>query len=109
MLLYVGLSIVSITINLCAQSLLTQMKKTGFYLKIVQLFSSQGDSTENNGAHTQGEEGANAENRRPGLGERIAMSDLEERHNADIEDDNQAARMNIVRDANGKRYGTVQE
>ena len=109
MLLYVGLSVVSITINLCAQSLLAQMKKTGLHLKIVQLFSSQGESAENNSGRVQKEENKNAEDRRPGQGERIVMSDLEERQNADMQDDSQAARLKIVRDADGKRYGTVQE
>ena len=110
MLLYVGLSIVSITINLCAQSLLTQMKKTGLHLRIVQLFSaSQGDSAENNSARAQQKENATTEDGRPGQEESIAMSELEERQTVDIEDNNKAARMKIVRDADGKSYGTLQE
>ena len=85
------------------------MKKTGFYLKAVQLFSSQGDSVENNTAHTQGQDSANAEDCSRGQGESIAMSTLKERQNADAEDDNQDARLKIIRDTNGKCYGTLQE
>ena len=122
MLLYVGLSIVSITINLCAQSLMTQLKKTGLYLKILQLFTtSQGDSAESSNAHAQEGETANKNDCRSrrrsqgGKRERIAMSDLEARSdgdkpNADIEDDeHHSARLKIVRDADGKGYGTLQE
>lgn len=120
MLLYVGLSIVSITINLCAQSLMTQLKKTGLYTKILQLFSStQGDSAETSSARAQEGETASKRKRRSsrrdgGPGESIALSDLqaksdEDRQNADIEDENHSARLKIVRDADGKGYGTLQE
>ena len=117
MLLYVGLSIVSITINLCAQSLMTQMKKTGLYAKILQLFSSaQGDSAENSNAHAQEGETASKRKRRSsrkdsGKEEIIAMTDLkaEDKPNADTEDENHSARLKIVRDADGKGYGTLQE
>ena len=110
MLLYVGLSIVSITINLCAQSLLTQMKKTGVYLKVVRLFSSQTDSAETNSGPPQGKENANADdNRAAGQGERIAMSDLKDTQSSDPEDSNKSARKKIVREMDGKRYGALQE
>ena len=85
------------------------MKKTGLHVKIVQLFSSQGDAAENNSTREQQKENATTENREPGQEERIAMSDLEERRTVDIEDNNKAARMKIVRDADGKSYGTLQE
>ena len=109
MLLYVGLSVVSITINLCAQSLVAQLKKTGLYLKIIELFSSHGDSVEKNSARAQGEETADVEDHCRGQGESIAMSDLEERRKTDIEEDHQAAKLKIVRDADGKSYGTLNE
>ena len=109
MLLYVGLSIVSITINLCAQSLLTQMKKTGVYLKVIQLFSSQTDSSENNSGPAQGKENAIADDDRAGQGERIAMADLKDTQSSDPEDSNKSARMKIVREMDGKRYGALQE
>ena len=108
MLLYVGLSIVSITINLCAQSLLTQMKKTGIYLKVLQLFSSQTESAESNSAPAKRKEAA--DDHRPGHEERIAMTDLKDRRNADhAEDNKKTARMKIVRDGDGKRYGALPE
>ena len=120
MLLYVGLSIVSITINLCAQSLVSQLKKTGVYSKILQLFSSsQGDSTEDSKAHSQDGETASKTARRScrregGKEESIAMSDLEhksqgDRQNTGIEDENHSARLKIVRDADARGYGTLQE
>lgn len=37
------------------------------------------------------------------------MSDLEERRKTDIEEDHQAAKLKIVRDADGKSYGTLNE
>ncbi|XP_068755615.1 TWiK family of potassium channels protein 7-like isoform X2 [Montipora capricornis] len=108
MLLYVGLSIVSITINLCAQSLLTQMKKTGVYLKVLQLFSSQTESAESNSASAKRKEAA--DDHRSGHEENIAMTDLKDRRNADhAEDNKKAARMKIVRDVDGKRYGALPE
>ena len=120
MLLYVGLSIVSITINLCAQSLMSQLKKTGIYSKILQLFSSsQVDSTEDSKAHAQDKETASRRARRSsrrggGKEESIIMSDLErkaqeDRQNTDIEDENHSARLKIVRDADARGYGTLQE
>lgn len=120
MLLYVGLSIVSITINLCAQSLMSQLKKTGIYSKILQLFSSsQGDSAEDSKAHAQDGETASKTARRSsrregGKEESIAMSDLEnksqgDRQDTDIEDENHSARLKIVRDADARGYGTLQE
>ena len=42
-------------------------------------------------------------------GESIAMSDLEQRRKTGIEDDNQAAKLEIVRDADRKGYGTLNE
>ena len=42
-------------------------------------------------------------------GESIAMSDLEQRRKIGIEDDNQAAKLKIVRDADQKSYGTLNE
>lgn len=109
MLLYVGLSIVSITINLCAQSLLTQMKKTGVYLKVIQLFSSQTDSAANNSGPAQGKENSIADDNRAGQGERIAMADLKDTQSADPKDSKKSARMKIVREMDGKRYGALQE
>lgn len=120
MLLYVGLSIVSITINLCAQSLMTQLKKTGIYSKILQLFSSsQGDSAEDSKVRAQdGNTASNSERRSSrrdgGKEESIGMSDLEpksqgDRSNTDIEDENHSARLKIVRDADARGYGTLQE
>ena len=120
MLLYVGLSIVSITINLCAQSLMSQLKKTGIYSKILQLFSSsQGESGEGSKAHEQDGETASKRDRRfsrreGGKEESIAMSDLvrksqEDRSNTDIEDENHSARLKIIRDAEARGYGTLQE
>lgn len=120
MLLYVGLSIVSITINLCAQSLMSQLKKTGIYSKILRLFSSsQVDSTEDSKAHAQDEETASKRARRSsrrqgGKEESIVMSDLERKtqgdgQNTDIEDENHSARLKIVRDADARGYGTLQE
>ena len=120
MLLYVGLSIVSITINLCAQSLVSQLKKTGIYSKILQLFSSsQGDSVEDGKARAQDGETAGKRDRRSsrregGKEEIIAMSDLErkspgDRPNTDIDDENHSARLKIVRDADARGYGTLQE
>lgn len=119
MLLYIGLSIVSITINLCAQSLMTQLKKTGLHTKILQLFSSQGDSAESSNARAQQGKTASKNDRRSSKskgrkGERIAMSDLEARSEGDkprpdIEDEQHSARLKISREADGKRYGTLQE
>ena len=120
MLLYVGLSIVSITINLCAQSLMSQLKKTGIYSKLLRLFSSsQVDSAEDSKAHAQDEEMASRRVRRSsrregGREERIAMSDLERKthgdgQDANIEDENHSARLKIVRDADARDYGTLQE
>lgn len=120
MLLYIGLSIVSITINLCAQSLMAQLKKTGLHTKILQLFSTQGDSAEGINARTQQGETADRDqarksNRRKGKkGERIAMSDLEprsdgERSGPGREDEEHSTRLKINRDADGKHYGTLQE
>lgn len=114
MLLYVGLSIVSITINLCAQSLMTQLKKTGIYSKILQLFSSsQGDSAEDSKVRAQdGNTASNSERRSSrrdgGKEESIAMSDLEPKSQG-IEDENHSARLKIVRDADARGYGTLQE
>ena len=42
-------------------------------------------------------------------GESIAMSDLEQRRKIGIEDDNQAAKLKIVRDADRKSYETLNE
>ena len=42
-------------------------------------------------------------------GESIAMSDLEQRRKTGLEDDNQAAKLKIVRDADRKSYGTLNE
>jgi len=120
MLLYVGLSIVSITINLCAQSLMSQLKKTGIYSKILQLFSSShGDSAEDSKTHARDGETARKRARRPsrregGQEESIAMSDLGrksqgDKPNTDIEDENHSARLKIVRDADARGYGTLQE
>ena len=120
MLLYIGLSIVSITINLCAQSLVTQLRKTGLHTKILQLFSSaQADSAENSNARAHEGETASKRKRRSsrrggGKGETIALSDLkaksdEDTPNNDIEDEHHSARLKIVRDADGKGYGSLQE
>ena len=108
MLLYVGLSVVSITINLCAQSLLTQLRKTGLHLKIIQLFSSHEDWMDKTTTRAQGRGRADANDCRLGLGESIAMSDLEKRQNDGIEDDKQTSRLKIVHDVERKRYGTLQ-
>ena len=40
-------------------------------------------------------------------GESIAMSDLEQRRKTGLEDDNQAAKLKIVRHADRKSYGTL--
>ena len=42
-------------------------------------------------------------------GESIAMSDLEQRRKIGIEDDNQAAKLKNVRDADRKSYETLNE
>ena len=64
---------------------------------------------ENDSARTQGQHSANAEDCSRGQGESIAMLTLEEKQNADAEGDNQAERLKINRDTNGKCYGTLQE
>ena len=78
-------------------------------MKVIELFSSHGDSVEKNSARAQGEETADVEDLRRSQGESIAMSDLEERRKTDIEEDHQAAKLKIVRDADGKSYGTLNE
>ena len=45
-LLYVGLSLVSITINLVATGASRQMEKTGKYLKILQIFTAEKEKKE---------------------------------------------------------------
>ena len=54
-------------------------------------------------------ETANVEDHCRRQGESIAMSDLEQRRKTGIEDDNQAAKLKIVRDADRKSYGTLNE
>ena len=78
-------------------------------MKIIELFSSHGDSVEKNSARAQGGETADVEDHRRGQGESIAMSDLEGRRKTGVEEDHQAAKLKIVRDADGKSYGTLNE
>ena len=52
-------------------------------------------------------ETANVDDHSRRQGEGIAMSDLEQRRKIGIEDDNQAAKLKIVRDADRKSYGTL--
>ena len=78
-------------------------------MKIIELFTSHGESVEKNSARAQGEETADVEEHCRGQGESIAMSDLEERRKNGIEEDHQAAKLKIVRDADGKSYGTLNE
>ena len=85
------------------------MKKTGLYLKVIELFSSHGDSVEKNSARAQGEETANVEDHCRRQGESIAISDLEQRRKTGLEDDNQAAKLKIVCHADRKSYGTLNE
>ena len=54
-------------------------------------------------------ETANVDDHSRRQGESIAMSDLEQRRKIGIEDDNQAAKLKIVRDADQKSYGTLNE
>ena len=54
-------------------------------------------------------ETANADDHSRRQGESIAMSDLEQRRKTGLEDDNQAAKLKIVRDADRKSYGTLNE
>ena len=54
-------------------------------------------------------EKANVDDHSRRQGESIAMSDLEQRRKIGIEDDNQAAKLKIVRDADQKSYGTLNE
>ena len=54
-------------------------------------------------------ETANVDDHSRRQGESIAMSDLEQRRKTGLEDDNQAAKLKIVRDADRKSYGTLNE
>ena len=54
-------------------------------------------------------ETANVDDHSRRQGESIAMSDLEQRRKIGIEDDNQAAKLKIVRDTDQKSYGTLNE
>ena len=78
-------------------------------MKVIELFSSHGDSVGKNSARAQGEETANVEDHCRRQEESIAMSDLEQRRETGLEDDNQAAKLKIVCHADRKSFGTLNE
>ncbi|XP_032222964.2 TWiK family of potassium channels protein 7 isoform X2 [Nematostella vectensis] len=112
-LLYVGLSVVSITINLCATGVARQMQKTGKYIKILQFFSVDDDDTpEHDGASaghgTEGTERGNDSDRF----EMQTLEDEEENSRTRVMlagDDETGTKLNITRDSTGRCYGSVQE
>ena len=117
MLLYVGLSVVSITVNLCAQSLMMQMKKSGLYLKLLRLFSSEADLREQGERCVQEKDDANKRQRESGRErdveekfefEEIACGSEREELSADFGDSNSATKLKKVGHVNGKYYGTLQ-
>ena len=75
MLLYVGLSVVSIAINLCASGLIRQLKKTGTYLKILHFFNEGGNADGSTEASTNGEHTSDKEEpRNVGCCERLQQN-----------------------------------
>jgi len=104
-LLYVGLSIVSITINLCAAGIARQMQKTGKYIKILEYFQDQ-ENQGNKGESTDGGSGSTTTRRRHDP-EHFEMEKLEDQ----VENDGQSsdsAKLNAAGDVS-KRYGTVED
>lgn len=102
-LLYVGLSIVSITINLCANGVAKQMQKTGKYIKILAYFQDQ-DSQE--AKTTQQTDSAQTTRRRQDP-EHFEMEKLEDQPENEQSGVSVDSKLNAV-DAN-KRYGTVED
>ena len=122
MLLYVGLAVVSITINLCAGSLIRQLKKTGKYLKILKFFGELGNlSMEEDAASSADRDDRAAAIKRKGSREdKFEMENIQPECNnkrkenqevspLDDEMSDSATKLNIVRESTGKYYGSLHE
>lgn len=74
-LLYAGLSIVSITINLCASGVARQMKKTGKYIKILEYFQEHVEHDQNKNTADDNTGGSSRRSRDPQHFEMEKMED----------------------------------